>query len=176
LYQDSRGDQDTDAAPVNTPGLHLDIHSAGGMVIWPWGNTTEVAPNGIELQTLGRKFAAFNGYAPFQSVGLYPTDGTSDNVSYGELGIASITFELGKTFFEECEFYQQEVLPNNLEALIYAAKTVEAPYLKPKGPELINFRLEGAGTEAVAPGTVVTLKATVSDDYFAMTIGIQKNL
>jgi hypothetical protein len=171
LFPDNRGDEDTDAAPANTPGLHLDIHSSGGMVIWPWGNTTELAPNAVALQTLGRKFAAFNGYAPFQSVGLYPTDGTSDNVSYGELGIAAITFELGNTFFEECKFYQQEIMPNNLEALLYAAKTVEAPYLKPQGPELVNFRLEGAGSEAVTPGTLVTIKATASDEYFAYNNG-----
>jgi hypothetical protein len=171
LFPDNRGDKDSDAAPANTSGLHLDIHSSGGMVIWPWGNTTELAPNGTALQTLGRKFAAFNGYAPFQSVGLYPTDGTSDNVSYGELGIAAITFELGNTFFEECKFYQQEILPNNLEALLYAAKTVEAPYLKPKGPELINFRLEGVSSAPVAPGMLVTIKATVSDEYFAYNNG-----
>jgi len=171
LFPDNRGEEDSDAAPANTSGLHLDIHSSGGMVIWPWGNTAELAPNGAALQTLGRKFAAFNGYSPFQSVGLYPTDGTSDNVSYGELGIAAITFELGNTFFEECKFYQQEILPNNLEALLYAAKTVEAPYLKPKGPDLINFRLEGVSSKAVAPGTLVTIKATVSDEYFAYNNG-----
>ena len=47
------------------------------------------APNGTALQTLGRKFAYFNGHTPEQSYGLYPTDGTSDGVSYGELGVAA---------------------------------------------------------------------------------------
>ena len=34
------------------------------LVLWPWGFTSTVAPNGAALTTLGRKFAWFNGYEP----------------------------------------------------------------------------------------------------------------
>ena len=166
LFPDVRGDMESDAAPSDTAGLHLDIHSAGGMILWPWGHTTAPAPNGDALATLGRKVAAFNRYNPFQSVGLYPTDGTSDDVSYGELGIAHLTFELGTSFFQDCESYQQDILPNNLQALLYAAKTVEMPYQKPAGPDVLDLRLVGAGTQAVPPGTTVTLTGTANDQFF----------
>jgi len=82
LWPDRRGTGRNDAAPADTSGIHLDIHSYSELVLWPWGDTSSSAPNGSALQTLGRKFAFFNGYSPMQSVGLYPTDGTTDSVSY----------------------------------------------------------------------------------------------
>ena len=58
--------------------------------LWPWGFTSTVAPNGTALQTLGRRSAYFNGYTPQQSIGLYPTDGTTIDFAYGDLGVASL--------------------------------------------------------------------------------------
>ncbi len=51
--------------------------------------------NDAALQTLGRRLAYFNGYTPQQSIGLYPTDGTTVDFAYGDLGVAAYTFELG---------------------------------------------------------------------------------
>jgi carboxypeptidase T len=95
LWPDRRGPGANDAAPADTSGIHLDIHSYSQLVLWPWGETETPAPNGTALQTLGRRLAWFNGYTPQQSIGLYPTDGTSDAPSYGELGVASYTIETG---------------------------------------------------------------------------------
>src|SRR4029453_18931549 len=50
--------------PSDTPGLFLDIHSYGQLVLWPWGSTTTVAPNGIAMQTLGRNLRSFCGTPP----------------------------------------------------------------------------------------------------------------
>jgi len=121
LWPDRRGPNRNDAAPTNTSGIHLDIHSFSELVLWPWGDANQTAPNGNALRTLGRKFAFYNGYSPQQSIGLYPTDGTSDSVSYGELGVAAFTFELGTQFFQSCAVYENTILPDNLPALIYAA-------------------------------------------------------
>jgi carboxypeptidase T len=136
VFQDYRGPLNTDAAPANTPGIHLDIHSYSELVLWPWGENANQAPNGVALQTLGRKFAWFNDYLPMQSIGLYPTDGTTDGVSYGELGVAAYTFEIGTAFFQSCAVYQNQILPDNLKALWYAARVTAAPYLLPAGPEV----------------------------------------
>jgi len=136
IYPDVRGDKDTDAAPVDTKGLYLDIHSYSELILWPFGHAETLAPNNKGLKALGRKLAYFNGYDPMQSVGLYPTDGTSDNLAYGELGIAHITFELGTAFFQQCSTYDNKIKPDNLKALIYAAKVVEAPYLMTSGPDI----------------------------------------
>ncbi len=167
LWPDRRGPNQNDAAPADTSGIHIDIHSFSELVLWPWGDVNQVAPNGSALQTLGRKFAFFNGYSPQQSIGLYPTDGTSDSVSYGELGVAAYTFELGTQFFQACNVYENTIRPNNLPALVYAAKVVRTPYITPSGPDSINLALSnGASSGGVAAGTPVNLTATASDSRF----------
>ena len=167
LWPDRRGPGLDDAAPADTSGIHLDIHSYSQLVLWPWGTTTNPAPNGTALQTLGRKFAFFNGYEPTQSIGLYATDGTSDGASYGDLGVAAFTFELGTSFFQSCAVYNSTVKPGNLPALVYAAKVVRTPYLTPAGPDVTALALGGtASTTGVPAGTPVALNSTVSDTRF----------
>lgn len=171
LWPDRRGPGVNDAAPADTSGIHLDIHSFSQLVLWPWGATENPAPNGAALQTLGRKFAFFNGYEPTQSIGLYPTDGTSDGPSYGELGVAAYTFELGTSFFQSCSVYESTVKPGNLPALVYAAKVVRTPYLTPAGPDVTALAV-ASGT-GVPAGTLVDITATVSDARFNNTNGTE---
>jgi hypothetical protein len=174
LWPDRRGPNPTDAAPADTSGIHLDIHSYGQLVLWPWGNTATPAPNGTALQTLGRRFAFFNGHNPTQSIGLYPTDGTSDGPSYGELGVAAFTFEVGTSFFQSCAVYEADIKPKNLPALIYAAKVVRTPYLTPGGPDVLTPSLSGtASGSGVAAGTVVQLSASANDTRFNNTNGVE---
>ena len=143
-------------------------------MLWPWGNTTTPAPNGTALQTLGRKFAFFNGYTPQQAIGLYPTDGTSDSVSYGELGVAAFTIELGTAFFESCANYTSTIKPNNLPALIYAAKVVRTPYITPAGPDVTTLSLSnGAAGAGVQAGVNVALTASVTDARFNNSNGTE---
>ncbi|TDM05386.1 MAG: carboxypeptidase [Ideonella sp. MAG2] len=174
LWPDRRGPAKTDAAPADTSGIHLDIHSYSELVLWPWGDTKTVAPNGTALQTLGRKFAFFNGYLPEQSIGLYATDGTSDSVSYGELGVAAFTFELGTSFFQSCTTYESTIKPKNLPALMYAAKVVRTPYQTPAGPEITALKLNNkAATVGVTAGTPVTINATAVDTRFSTRKGTE---
>ncbi len=174
IFPDKRGPNQNDAAPLDTQGIHIDIHSYGELILWPWGHTSGLAPNASGLQTLGRKFAYFNGYDPKQSIGLYPTDGTSDNVSYGELGVPAYTFELGNTFFESCATYENEILPDVLPALIYAAKTVRAPYVTPGGPDVTGLTINGYDTMAyVSPGDIGTLSASTTDTRFSTRRGTE---
>lgn len=173
LFGDHRGPKRTDAAPDTTQGLHIDVHSYSELVLWPWGGTNTLAPNGAAMRTLGRKLARFNGYMPMQSVGLYPTDGTSDNLSYGELGIPHMTFELGTDFFQSCSSYNNKVLPDNLKALKYAAKIVEAPYLIPSGPDITDISSLGQPLNAIAQNYRITLRVTASDDRFSRRGGTE---
>ena len=62
--------------------------------------TSTPSANAAALTTLGRRFAFLNGHWPEQAIGLYPTDGTTDDFAYGDLGVAAFTFELGNNFFE----------------------------------------------------------------------------
>jgi len=170
LWPDRRGAGLDDAAPADTSGIHLDIHSYSQLVLWPWGVRDAPAPNGTALQTLGRRFAFYNDYEPMQSIGLYPTDGTSDGVSYGELGVAAYTFELGTSFFQSCTSYNNTIKPDNLPALVYAAKVVRTPYLTPAGPDVTTLALSGDGVPA---GTAVALSAAVTDTRFSNNNGTE---
>ncbi|MGH9845875.1 MAG: M14 family zinc carboxypeptidase [Blastocatellia bacterium] len=143
-FPDQRGPNDADAAPSDATGIMLTLHSFGDLVLWPWGVTSVKAPNAAELELIGRRLAAYNGYTPQQAIHLYPTSGTTDDWSYGELGVASFTFEIGPSsgpcggFFApySCldggsggSFWQR-----NLPALLYAARIARAPYALAHGP------------------------------------------
>ena len=174
IWPDRRGPALGDGAPVDTSGIHIDIHSYAQLVLWPWGETSTTAPNGAAMQTLGRRFAYYNGYEPMQSIGLYPTDGTSDGPSYGELGVASFTFEVGTSFFESCSSYSGTTLPNNLPALIYAAKVLRTPYQTPGGPDVTTLTLAGsASSSGVTAGTPVGLNASTTDTRYNQSNGAE---
>ena len=169
LWPDRRGPGISDPAPADTSGVHIDIHSFSQLVLWPWGETASPAPNGTAMQTMGRRLAWFNGYTPEQSIGLYPTDGTSDAPSYGELGVASFTIELGQAFFESCTSYTNTTRPANLPALIYAAKVVRTPYITPGGPDVLTIVMNVDTTA----GTPLPLTATATDTRFNQSNGVE---
>ncbi len=174
LWPDQRGLNQGDAAPRTTSGIHIDLHSYSQLVLWPWGTTSNLTGNAVDLQTLGRKLAFFNGYTPQQSIGLYPTDGTSDSVSYGELGVAAYTIELGTSFFQSCSKYTRNIKPDNLNALIYAAKVVRTPYITPAGPDISVLALSGkASTTGVQVGSNVSLTGTAISTRYNNTNGTQ---
>lgn len=164
IFPDARGPDPLDPAPDDTPGIFLDLHSYSRLVLWPWGATNTVAPNGGPLQTLGRRLAWFNGYTPQQSTGLYLTDGTTIDFAYGELGVAALTFELGVAFFESCGTFQSTVLPDNLNALTYALRVAREPYRLPAGPETREVTI---APDLVVRGEIATLSARIDDTRFS---------
>ena len=147
-FPDQRGPGDTDPAPDDATGLFITLHSAAALVLWPWGWTGTDAPNGAQLQTIGQKLATYNGYTPQQSNDLYTTDGTTDDWTYGNLGIASFTYELSGTFFEPCSSFESTVYPDNLDSLLYAMKIPDTPYLTVYGPDALDA--------AAVPGLIIT--------------------
>ncbi|WP_185964347.1 M14 family zinc carboxypeptidase [Aliikangiella marina] len=172
IFPDRRGPNDDDAAPEDTQGMHIDVHSYSQLVLWPYGHKQGASPNDAAFVEMGHKLAWFNNYAPMQSVGLYPTDGTSDNVSYGELGIPAITFELGTEFFQSCTTYNFSVKNTNLNALSYAAKIVGAPYQIPFGPDISRLTLNGSNQSvSITAGTQVELSVTASATRTALSGG-----
>ena len=174
LWADQRGLNQSDASARTTSGMHIDLHSYSQLVLWPWGTTSTPSGNATDLQTLGRKLAYFNGYTPQQAIGLYPTDGTSESISYGELGVAAFTIELGTSFFQSCSTYNNTIKPKNLNALIYAAKVVRTPYITPSGPDISALALSGtAATTGVQIGTSVTLTGTATDTRYSNLNGTE---
>ncbi len=163
IFADQRGPGDTEPAPTDSTGVLISLHSAAGLVLWPWGWTSTDAPNATQLQTLGRHLAYFNGYTPQQSNDLYLTSGSTDDWSYGQLGIASYTFELAGEFFQSCSAFDGTDYPDNLDALLYAFKTARRPYMNPAGPDTLNVV---ASPTAAQPGDSVILSATANDTRY----------
>ncbi|MEC4091736.1 M14 family zinc carboxypeptidase [Pseudoalteromonas rubra] len=170
LFKDRRGDSLTDPAPLNTQGVFLDLHSFSRFVMWPWSSELTPSPNADQLSMMGHRMAAYNGYWAFQTQEIFKAGGSADGYAYGQLGVASFTFELGNKFFESCANFEGEIFPNNLNALIYAAKVAKRPYKLPAGPQFFDLRLKGAGEEAVPAGTPVEIIATVADDLFGPSL------
>lgn len=152
------------AAPDDTTGFFIDIHSNAELVLWPWGDTQNPAPNQAALRTLGRRIAYFSGYTPEQSDSLYPTDGTTDDTMYGLLGVPGFTIELdGDDFFQECSAFESTTVPANLAALRYAARALHAIYQQPGGPDALAV---SAGSSLVVAGDSVLVSARIDDTRF----------
>jgi carboxypeptidase T len=169
-FPDQRPDDLTSPAPADTPGLFLDLHSYGNLVLWPWGWTGAPAPNADALQTLGRKFAFINGSFPEQSVDLYATNGTTDDYAYGALGVAAYTFEMGTDFFQDCPTFENTILPDYLPALLYAAKAAGRPYLEPSGPDVVSL---STSPQAALPGEPVRLQAVIDGSRYSTADGAE---
>ncbi len=171
IFPDQRGTGSTDPAPADATGLLLSLHSYGGYVLYPWSATTSPAPNATQLRTLGRKFNYFNGYQACQvSTCLYAASGSTDAFSYGRLGVASFTFEMGGAFFESCTTFENTIVPKNMPALWYAFKAARRPYQNPAGPDSVSLTLSAS---TVAQGTTVTLTAQASDTRYGTNGGTE---
>jgi len=170
IFPDQRDPDLGAAAPADATGVYIDIHSYSELVLWPWGFTGTATGNVTALRTLGRKFAFFNGYEPDQAIGLYPTDGTTIDFVYGDLGAASYTFELGTSFFQNCTVFESTILPDNLEALLYAAKVARTPYLTAAGPDIVD---PSASATVITPGDLLTVLATANDTRYSTLVGTE---
>ncbi len=170
IFPDQRGSGVNDPAPPDATGTFITLHSYSQLVLWPWGFDTPQAPNHAQLQTLGRKFAYFNGYTPEQSSSLYPAAGTTDDWAYGELGVAAYTFELGNYFFESCAAFENTIYPDNLPALLYAASASRRPYQTPAGPDTLGLTLTPTDT---LPGAPVVIAAQADDTRYGVLGGVE---
>lgn len=142
IFPDQRDVGEERPAPTSTSGVFISLHSYGELVLWPWGYTEVAPPNATELAQLGKRLASLNGYFPTQSYNLYRTTGDSDDFVYGELGVPAYTFEMGTSFFQDCRTFENEIYPDNLQALLYALKVAWRPYLLPFGPEIAEIQVE----------------------------------
>jgi hypothetical protein len=150
---------------ADATGVFIDVHSYGRLVMWPWGSTSELAPNSAGLETLGRRLAARAGGTPQQSFDLYPSDGTTDDYAYGRHGVAAFGFEIGDRFFEPCAAFEGEFLDGALAALRYAARVARTPYVTPSGPETRDVAVQPRPD--VPRGTPLRVRALADDTAFA---------
>jgi CSLREA domain-containing protein len=166
VFPDQRGPGLDDPAPDDATGLFLSLHSAGGLVLFPYAHRSEPAPNDAELRRLGRKFGYFNGYEVCQIAEpgcLYVASGGTGGLTYGELGVASYAFELGINVFANCDRFENLILPDNLPALYYAAKAARVPYRDPLGPDTVDVTTPDV---LIVAGQTLMLTATSDDTRY----------
>jgi len=142
-------------------GMLISLHSYGNYVLYPWGYTGAAAPAEAQLDQVARKLAQFNGYQRGQPVELlfYTASGTTDDWSYGALGVPSFTFECGEAFYQNCADLPG-ILNENRSAFAYAGRIADAPYARAAGPDASGASVVPA---AAVVGAIVQLGATVSD-------------
>ena len=136
IYPVQRGTGDNDPAPVTARGTMITMHSYGNDIIIPWGYTEKTSPNDAQLRALGKKMAASNGYVVDTNGGTvgYETSGTTDDFTYGVLGVASYTIEVGAEsgtcggFFPKYSCVDSKFWPDMKGAFTVAAQAAAAPY------------------------------------------------
>ncbi|WP_154224618.1 M14 family zinc carboxypeptidase [Marinicella rhabdoformis] len=177
LFSDDRPNDITTPAPDNKMGVYLDIHNVAGLTLFPWGYSdfANPAPNHDQLMTLARRMSYFTGYRPEQSNdSLGGADGASDDNAYGTLGVAAYTIELDDHgdgfFYTGCDTFNETIWPDNLPALIYAAKASRQPYIDSSGPTIENLPtipVEGAS------GQNLTVQGLATDLNFYQNNGTE---
>ncbi|TDR20503.1 M14 family zinc carboxypeptidase [Marinicella litoralis] len=170
IFDDHRGPGINDPVADDTSGVFVDIHSYSQLVLYPWGFTGSLSPNDNQFQALSKRTAWFNDYLPESASDLYPVNGASIDTTYGELGIASLVFELGTSFFQDCNSFESTVLPDNLDALMYLARVAQAPYKQPLGPDIENLLLI---PNVVLADSNIQVSGTANDDRYSQANGPQ---
>ncbi len=172
VFADQRGPNISDAAPIDTNGVFISLHSYGNLVIYSWDYTGSDAPNMQELRRLGRKFGYHNRYSVCNTSNcLYAVDGSTTDFAYGEFGVATYTFEVGTTFFQSCSYFENSILQQNLDSLLYAAKAARRPYQLAAGPDTLSVALSASQVDVGQP---VTVTATADDTrYYANGYGVE---
>jgi hypothetical protein len=100
------------------------------MNLFPWGWATRHTGNDAALRRIAARMSTYNGYRYGQPGEiLYDAAGTSDDWSYGELGIASFTIELASCgSFTPAHSCTATDYAANLPAILYVAGVAKAPY------------------------------------------------
>ena len=80
--------------------------------------------------------------------------------SYGLLGVAGLSVELGNAFYQDCNTFENSILPTNLKPLTYLAKISKAPFSIAKGPDVTSLT-------TTLTGSILTVAASASDAAFS---------
>ena len=77
--------------------IAVNYHSYSNLMLYPWGYEASYTPDQALFAAIADSAVSFNGYAPGPGWGLYLTNGDSDDLLYGDLGILSFTPEVGSS-------------------------------------------------------------------------------
>ncbi len=117
--------------------IALGLHSAGGLVLWPYSYTRADVPPEMPQDdhdafvALGNELARRNGYKPEQGSDLYLVSGDHDDSMYHDWGIFTISFEMRKG--SQNRYYPTlgeltNDINNNRDAVLYFLEQADCPY------------------------------------------------
>jgi hypothetical protein len=144
----------------------LTLPSPSLPTLQPWGFENSQTPNHRALETMVSKISSFTGYDS-RGPGLTYTDpasGATDDFAYGVLGAAGMTWEIGTSFHQNCQTFENSIVPDNTKALTYAAKLAHRPYSMAQGPDITRLSLE---PPIISPGD--SLKIVIAANNSALS-------
>ena len=107
---------------------YVSNHTYSRLVLRPWGDREDVAPDNHVMEPLGEKMAeAMGDYQNITGLELYLTTGTASDWSYGTTGTLGYTFEHGTAFHPE---FNENVAPETegvIKAFMYGADAAANP-------------------------------------------------
>jgi hypothetical protein len=150
---------------------HIDLHSSGEYILWPYGYTyTNIPPDMTTddhavFVAMAQAMAALNGYRAKQSSDLSLVDGTHIDWMYGVHGVFAFVFELyPQTSAEGGPYPPDEVIPaqvaRNRAALLYFLEMADCPY-RAIGQEA-QYCVGGGEIPTPTPTPVVTPVANLA--------------
>ncbi len=145
---------------ANRVAIAVTYHTYGQLVLWPWGYTSQTAPDNSLLVSTGQPLAsAIGGYTPKQSANDYATIAEMIDWDYGygfyELGENTLpyTIEMGLSF-QPSEAQLQAILDANWLGALYLLQEAPnvlsqvTPFVLP--PVLTTPATDGDGNYTVA--------------------------
>ncbi len=158
IFPDQRGAAVNQPSPDTATGMYVTLHSFGEFMIYPFEGISQTAANDDQLRRLSHKLAFFNGHFVCRRA-FNRVSGITTDMAYGEFGVGAVLFELGRSFFQPCAYFETTIVPRNLQALVYAAKVSRRPFLAPAGPDVVQVSLSSA---RVVRGQPLTATAEVT--------------
>mmetsp|Transcript_3139 Transcript_3139/g.3564 ORF Transcript_3139/g.3564 Transcript_3139/m.3564 type:complete len:389 (+) Transcript_3139:2-1168(+) len=152
----------------DTTGLFLDIHSSGEVFYYPWAFEEIPSPNNDDVVVLGTKMAVYNNHelSGHGSADFYTASGVSDDYAYGTLGVPGITFEVGNDFYQDCLYFEANVVQQNIDALTYAARISWKPFQLSKGPDIASISLSPSKRPLSSQDTQLSITVQIEGDIF----------
>ncbi len=138
-------------------------HTYSELVMWPWGYTSNYAPDRTYLMQVGQQIASritqqdgSGTYTPQQSCALYPTTGDTDDWAYGYANYIqgrptfAYTIEACSTF-QPSTSYLDQICQENFDGALYLLQEAE--------------NIKGTVMPRVAPPVIDELPVDTDGDY-----------
>jgi hypothetical protein len=132
--------------------VHVDLHSAGLYILWPWGVSDELIEEHFAFECLAKRVArrirdyrgtAYDRLGSISST-LYRVSGTATDYTYYQYGTWSFTFETGRTFTPSV----REIVPMGLE--IFNGLASLAQWVSTRPPNTVFVRSGASGRKSGA--------------------------